>query len=176
MLEKINEKYRALPLPLKATAWYTICQFLQKGIGILTSPFVARLLSTEEYGRTNTFTSWEGLFMMLVTLSSFQSVNYLCAKHDKGVDTLSSLLGYNIIVSLLWGIFLYFNASIITNITGMSALLQLCLYLCCVFSSFILCWRYVKMYEYSYKYILIETGIYTSGVAFGGLASIIAVF
>lgn len=173
MLKKMIEKYRELPLPLKATAWFTICNFLQKGIGILTSPFVARLLPTEEYGRASTFASWESLFMMLVTLSSFQSVNYLCAKHDKGEATLSSLLGYDIFISLFWGILLYSNANFIMSTTGMSAVLLLCLYIYCTFTSFISCWRYVRMYEYSYIPISVETLVCTLGVAFGGLASIL---
>lgn len=173
MVKEIIEKYRRSPISVKAVAWYTICQFLQKGIGILTSPFVARLLPTEEYGRASTFASWESLFMMLVTLSSFQSVNYLCAKYDKGEATLSSLLGYNIIISLIWGLLLYFNVNIIIDITGMPVVLLLCLYIYCVFSSIILSWRYVRMYEYSYKSISIETLIYTFWVAFGSLASIL---
>ena len=160
MIEKksLIKKYEELPLPLKATIWFTICQFLQRGIGILTSPFVARLLSTSEYGRASTFASWESLFMMIVTLSSFQAINYICAKHDKQEATLSSLLGYNIVISLFWGILLFFNTDFITRITGMSETLILCMYLYCTFSSLVTCWRYVK--QYSYSYICCNSNLY----------------
>ena len=137
--KKILDRYIDLPLPLKATIWFTICQFMQKGIGVLTMPFVARLLSTSEYGRASTFASWESLFMMIVTLSSFQAINYICTKHDKQEATLSSLLGYNIVISLFWGMLLFLNTDFITRITGMSATLILCMYLYCTFTSFITC-------------------------------------
>ena len=175
MIEKksLIKKYEELPLPLKATIWFTICQFLQRGIGILTSPFVARLLSTSEYGRASTFASWESLFMMIVTLSSFQAINYICAKHDKQEATLSSLLGYNIVISLFWGILLFFNTDFITRITGMSETLILCMYLYCTFSSLVTCWRYVKQYSYSYISTSVVTLICTFSTAFGGIASIL---
>lgn len=173
MARKIVEKYRTAPLPVKAVAWFTLCQFLQKGIGILTSPFVARLLSTVEYGRASTFASWESLFMMLVTLSSFQAVNYICARHDKKEATLSSLMGYNIVISLFWGILLFLNADVITNVTGMSETLILCIYLYCTFFSFISCWKNVKQYNYFYRPTTAVSLICTFGAAFGGLASIL---
>lgn len=172
-MKKIIERYKKAPLPLKATIWFTGCQFLQKGIGILTSPFVARLLPTEEYGRASTYSSWESLFMMVVTLSSFQSINYLCAKHENTNRVLSSIIGYNILISLFWGALLIFNIDTFTSITGLSSILVLCIYLNCVFSSFILCWRYVRMYEYSYKVISFQTLIYSFVAAFGSLASIL---
>ena len=53
--KKIIEQYLRLPLQFKATIWFAVCQFLQKGINLLTDPFVARMLSTEEYGRASTF-------------------------------------------------------------------------------------------------------------------------
>lgn len=173
MAKKIIEKYRMAPLPVKAVAWFTICQFLQKGISILTSPFVARLLSTVEYGRVSTFASWESLFMMLVTLSSFQSINYICAKHDKKEAALSSLMGYNIVISVFWGILLFLNVDIITGITGMSVTLILCIYIYCTFFSFITCWRNVKHYSYSYRSTSAVSLICTFGTAFGGLISIL---
>ncbi len=170
---KIIDYYRALPLPLKATSWFTICRFLQKGISILTSPFVARLLPTVEYGKASTFASWESLFMMLVTLSSFQAINYICAKHNKKEAVLSSLMGYNIVISLFWGILLFLNSEIITDTTNMSATLILCMYLYCTFSSFISCWINVKLYDYSYRSTSAVTLISTFCIAFGGLASIL---
>lgn len=141
----------------------------------MTSPFVARLLPTEEYGRASTFASWESLFMMLVTLSSFQAINYLCARQEKREAVLSSLIGYNIVISLAWGILLFFNRNVIIHVTGLSGCLILCMYLDCVFSSLISCWRYVRMYEYSYKPVSVESVVFSFSIAFGGLAAILFV-
>lgn len=173
MIKNATEKYRKLPLPLKATVWFTVCQFLQKGISLLTSPFIARLLSTEEYGKASTFASWERLFLMLVTLSSFQAVPYLCVRFDNKKRVLSSLIGYNITVAAIWGIIFLFGFKGIVYMTGFSSSLILCMYLYCVFSSFISCWLNVKMYDYSYKPVFAEMLLSTFGTAVGGLAAIL---
>ena len=178
MIEKksLIKKYEELPLPLKATIWFSICQFLQRGIGILTSPFVARLLSTSEYGRASTFASWENIFLIFVTLSSFKSVNYICAKHgnyENKISVLSSIIGYNLVVSCIWGILIFLNIRTIEHAAGLSISLIVCLYLYCVFQSLILCWQCVKQYDYLYRLTSAETLIYTLGTYFGGLASIL---
>ena len=91
MLKIIMEKYRNVPLTVKAVIWYTICQFLQRGIGILTGPFIARLLSTEEYGRASTFASWESMVSLFITLSSGKAIMNLCVRHSD-TDIISSSL------------------------------------------------------------------------------------
>ena len=170
---KVAELYNRAPLPLKATFWFSICQFLQKGISLLTTPFIARLLSTFEYGRVSAFASWESICLLLVALSSFKSVNYICTQHKNRKRVLSSLEGYNIVISLIWGVLFFFNINLLKYTTGLSSDLILCLYLYCAFTNFILGWQCVKQYDYLYRIISIETLILSFGTAFGGLASIL---
>ena len=125
---KVAELYNRAPLPLKATFWFSICQFLQKGISLLTTPFIARLLSTFEYGRVSAFASWESICLLLVALSSFKSVNYICTQHKNRKRVLSSLEGYNIVISLIWGVLFFFNINLLKYTTGLSSDLILCFY------------------------------------------------
>ena len=171
-IEKLTEKYRSLPLPLKATIWFTICQFLQKGISFLTTPFIARLLSTEEYGRTSTFASWESIFLIFVTMSSSHAVMNLCVKQRDKSTMFSSLLGYNMLLSSIWGVVLLFTYKIVAKVTGLSYTLIICLFLYCVFNSVIACWTALKQYEYSYKKVVVETLIYTLVSSVGALLAV----
>ena len=100
-VKRIIDQYHRCPLPLKASIWFTASLFLQKGISLLTSPIVARVLSTAEYGRVNLFISWESLFMILVTLSSDHAILKLCVKYEDKNRILSSIMGYNILIAAI---------------------------------------------------------------------------
>ena len=68
------EKYKKLPKPAKASLWFLICSFLQKGISTITTPIFTRLLSTAEYGNYSVFNSWLGIVSIVVTLDLFAGV------------------------------------------------------------------------------------------------------
>ncbi len=55
MVSKALKKYRSMPVQAKASIWFVICSFLQKGISVITTPIFTRLLNKFEYGRYNTF-------------------------------------------------------------------------------------------------------------------------
>jgi len=52
----------------KAGTWYTISNFLLKGVGFITTPFFTRLMSKSEYGDYSNFTAWLSIIAILVTL------------------------------------------------------------------------------------------------------------
>lgn len=168
-IDDLSEKYHNLSMPLKATVWLTLCQFLQKAMSILTTPFITRMLSTDEYGKINTFTSWENIFLILITFSSAHAVMNLCVKYEDRNKVLSSLIGYDLFLAFIWGGILFFSFETIRKFTGMSGFLIVCLYLFCVFQSIIYCWIYFRQYEYDYKIIVLQSLIYNFGVLFGGL-------
>lgn len=161
-----------LSAPLKAALWFTLCQFLQKAIIILTMPFITRMLTTSEYGEISTFTAWESIFIVLVTLSSVHAVMNLCVKYEKRDMMLSSLTGYNLILAFAWGIIILLAQNQIKNITGMSSAFIIGLYFFCVSQNIINCWINCKQYEYNYVAIVIQTLLYTIGASFGGLFAV----
>ncbi len=63
------EKYRQLPVQIKASIWFLICSFLQRGISTITTPIFTRLLSTAEYGQYAAFNSWLSIVSIFVTLN-----------------------------------------------------------------------------------------------------------
>lgn len=66
---KLIEKYRGFPVQMKASFWFFISAFLQKGISVITTPIFTRLLSTTEYGQYNVFNSWLGIITIFVSLN-----------------------------------------------------------------------------------------------------------
>jgi len=54
---------------LKATIWYTISNFMLKGVSIITTPIFTRVLTKAEYGSYTNLVSWYSLISIIATLS-----------------------------------------------------------------------------------------------------------
>lgn len=67
-VEMILDRYRGMPVRVKASLWFLACSFLQKGISVLTTPIFTRLMTTSEYGGYGVFNSWYDIISVVVTL------------------------------------------------------------------------------------------------------------
>ena len=70
-MKKLVKKYTSLPIQIKATFWFLVCSFLQKGISVITTPIFTRLLSTAEYGQFSVFNSWLSIITVFVTFNIY---------------------------------------------------------------------------------------------------------
>ena len=95
IITKGVNKYKHLPLVVKAALWYMICNFFQKGISTLTTPIFTRLMSTEQYGEFTLFTSWQSILLVIVSLKLSGGVYQQgLVKFEESKDRFtSSLLG-----------------------------------------------------------------------------------
>lgn len=64
-------------IQVKASIWYTICNFYQKGISFIVVPIYTRLLTTAEYGQWSVFQSWRDILII------FASLNLYCGVYTK---------------------------------------------------------------------------------------------
>lgn len=106
---KIYFHYRNIPVQARASFWFLICAFLQKGISFLTTPIFTRLLSTAEYGQLNIFNSWLGILTVIMSLNLSAGVyaRGLVTFHDERQVFTSSLEGLSLTLILSWSI-IYF--------------------------------------------------------------------
>lgn len=102
--KSVMNKYRALPIRVKASIWFLICSFLQKGISIITTPIFTRLLSTAQYGQFNVFNSWLGIITIFVSLNLCYGVyTQGLIKYDKNRSEYSSTLqGLTLLLVIVW--------------------------------------------------------------------------
>ena len=109
MLKKLSDRYRALPIQVKASFWFLICSFLQKGISSITTPIFTRLLDTAEYGRFSVFNSWLGIVTIFVSMNLSAGVyTQGLVKFDMKRNVFSSSLqGLNFSLAALWTV-IYF--------------------------------------------------------------------
>lgn len=83
----------------KIALWYTFSNVFVKGLSALSLPFFTRILSPEEYGNFSTFTSWESILLILVTLNFSASISRAKYDFDEKMNEyiLSILIGSNIL-------------------------------------------------------------------------------
>lgn len=74
VLKVCVEKYCSLPTLTKASLWFLVCSFIQKGISVISTPIFTRLLTPEEYGLFSIFNSWLSIATALITLNLFGGV------------------------------------------------------------------------------------------------------
>ena len=63
-----------MPVQMKASMWFLICSFLQKGISMITTPIFTRILTTSEYGQYSVFNAWLQILTPIVCLSLYAGV------------------------------------------------------------------------------------------------------
>ena len=105
---------------LKSGIWYTVANFLVKSIGIITTPIFTRLLTHEEFGLYNNYTSWLGILAIVVTLnleSTFISARY---DYEDDFDSYTlSVLSLSSISAIVSAIILNITFSYYESLFGM---------------------------------------------------------
>ena len=158
-MDKILKKYKSLPVQVRASLWFFICSFLQKGISTITTPIFTRLLNTAEYGQYNVFNSWYGIISIFVALRLSMGVyaQGLVKFEDERDKFSSSLQGLTLTLCCAWIIVYlvfhnYLNALLKLTTVQMLALLLM------VWSSAVFeFWAAEKRVTYSYKSLVILT-------------------
>lgn len=167
-MEKLKKKYRELSLPQKTALWFAICQFLQKGIGMLTTPIFTRLLATSEYGIASTFIAWTSVISPVITLSTWRGMMNLFSKDEDREEVLASNISMSFVISLLFSsIIMVFQNAIIEK-TSMSLTFLWLVVLHSIAQNIIYAWNTKLQYEYHFKPLIIVTLINTAITAFGG--------
>ena len=171
-LEMLINKYKKMSAPVKAAFWFTVCNFLQRGISMITTPIFTRLLSTKDYGLYSTYLSWETVLLMLVTLSLYKAIMNLYVKYENQEVILANICGLELILSLLWAVVGYVFRKEIGQLLGLSTVLVGCLFITFIFQSVFQCWSLYKRYVYDYKTLISVTLLSTVGSAVLGVIAV----
>ena len=151
------EKYKNIPVQIKASIWFVICSVLQKAIAFLTTPIFTRLMTTEQYGQVTIYNSWVEVFMIFATLDIFYGVynNALTKYPDDRARVTSSLQGLCTTLTLgLLVIYLLIH-NLVNKWTGMSTNMTLFLFGELLFVPAFRFWSAKERYEYKYRKLVI---------------------
>lgn len=126
MIRKLVNRYMSLQAPVKASLWFLICGFLQKGISMLTTPIFTRIMTDAEYGRFSVYNSWLGIVEIIVSLNLAAGVYTRgLVKNELDQDRFSSsMLGLSTTCILLWSVVYAVFFRQINDLLDMSTLLM----------------------------------------------------
>lgn len=156
-IKKIMNKYNEMSKPVKAALWYTICNFINKGIALLSTPIFTRILTEEQYGTFSIFQSWLNILIIFTSLNIFMSgytKGLLLYKEDKDGFT-SSQLSLTTCITLIFGVVYVINIDFWTKIFELSPILMLAMFVELLVMPAFEFWTAKERFDYNYKKIII---------------------
>lgn len=174
-IRKISDKYKNLSEPVKASVWFTVCNVINKGIALLSTPIFTRILTEEQYGTFSIFQSWCGIFIIFTSLNMFlggYTKGLILYKEDREGFT-SSLLAFTTVITFLYGIIYLVNIRFWTDVFQMSPILMIAMFAQLLFIPALDFWAAGERFDYKYKKYVLITIITTLTSVVGGMAAVL---
>lgn len=174
---KFKDKYSKMSMPAKAAIWFTICNFILKGISFISGPLFTRLLPSDEYGILSTIVSYEQLILIIATweiqLGAYQKGIF---KYKEDVDffTTASQALINILTICCFIIIFAFH-KLVTRITEMPISILALMFLYLLVRPAYNEWLTRKRKAYDYKAGVTVTLIYSIVNVLLPMAALLAV-
>lgn len=155
----ILDKYNNLPKQVKASMWFLMCSFLQRGISTLTTPIFTRLLSPAEYGSYNVFNSWLSVVTIFVSLNLYTGVySQGLVKFDKEREVFSSSLqGLTVTLVSFWTIIYLLFKNFWNNVFSLTSVQMLTMLLMIWTSAVFGFWATEQRVKLNYVKLVIVT-------------------
>lgn len=156
---KLWEKYKNIPIQVKASLWYTICNFFQKGISFIVVPIYVRLLTTGEYGEWSVFQSWRDILIIFASLNLYAGVytkTLVDNKNDRDRYT-SSMQGLGTIISIILFIIYLLTHEWCNQIIGLNTPVMMLLFVYFIVYPGLAFWTTRQRVEYKYRSMVVIT-------------------
>ncbi len=161
MLKGFIKKYNNMSAPVKMAFWFLICSFLQKGIGLITTPIFTRIMTDGEFGRYSVYQSWYSIISVFATLSisgnCFTRGLVVEENEKKRHELGSSFYGLIVLIVTGFGIVYFFIRDWINNITHLTSYQFLMMGIDFVTIQASSLWINAKRVKYEYRGIVFLT-------------------
>ena len=128
-------KYKALPVQVRASVWFLLCAFLQRGISFITAPIFTRLLTEAEYGQYGVFNSWQAIISVFVGLCLYYGMFFqgLVKFEEDRAQFISSMQGLSLTLVTAWTVIFFLFHDFWTRLFSLSET-QLLAMLCMIWT------------------------------------------
>lgn len=104
----------------KAGIWYTICNFIFRGMAFITTPIFTRLLTKSEVGSFSNMTSWISILSVLTALDLHSSIIRSKLEHEDDIDSyIWSILSITTFVTIILYIIVFIFQGFFINLFQM---------------------------------------------------------
>lgn len=159
MLKKWINKYQELPVQVRASAWFLICAFMQKGISAVTTPIFTRLLTTTEYGQYSVFDSWLRIVTVFVSfnLSAGVYIQGMVKFEEQRKKYASAIQGLSFTLIFLWTIIYISFHDFWNNLLALTTVQMLAMFLMIWTSSVYNFWSVGQRMDFRYRKLVFVT-------------------
>lgn len=172
-MKGIKNKYTNLSKPVKASLWYTVCNILNKGIALFSTPIFTRILTEEQYGTFSIFQSWYGILIIFTSLNIFlggYQKGLLLYKNDVEGFTASQLSLTSTITIVFFFIYL-FNVSFWTSVFELPPHLMAAMFIELLTIPAMEFWSVRERFDFRYKkYVIMSMMMNVLSIGCGILA------
>ncbi len=161
VLNKLLIKYKKTPVQMRASFWFLVCAFLQKGISFITTPIFTRLLSTAEYGQYGVFNSWLGILTGLVTLNLYYGVytRGLIKFEDERKVFSSSMQGLTLTLIIAWTLIYWTFHQIWNQFTGLNTIQMILMFQIMWSTASFTFWSMEQRVDFKYRKLVLITAV-----------------
>ena len=158
-MKKYLQQYKNLPVQMKASLWFLICSFMQKGIATITTPIFTRILTTAEYGEFSVFNSWMQIITPIVCLNLFSGVySQGLVKFEEDRNRFSSSLqGLVLTLVAVWTVVYLVAADFWNKMFSLTTPEMLAMMLMICVSSAFSFWSMNQRVDFKYRKLVIFT-------------------
>lgn len=153
------KKYKKIPIQAKASIWFLVCAFLQKGISVLSTPIFTRLMSSSEYGEFGSFNSWYNIIHVMVALNLASGV-YTAAMvkfSEEKKKLASSYQGLTLFVCSVWFILYLLFREFCNDLLELTTVQVVGMFIMVWASAAFALWSVEQRVTYSYRKLVLLT-------------------
>lgn len=139
-------------IALKSSLWYVISNFLLKGMAFITVPIFTRLLTQDEFGQFNNYSSWLQIMTIFVTLNVQSSL--ISAKYDfkDSLDKYTlTMFSLSSLSSIIWMVILNVFSNFFTSFMNLEIYYINCMIIYLFFYSAIVLFQLKTRLLFKYK-------------------------
>lgn len=126
---------RKVSTDVKAGIWYTVGNFVNRGIAFISTPVFARMLSKEDYGEFSNFSAWATLLVVITSLDMYASINPAYQEYEEDFDAYMSTISWiSITFSAICYFFVWIFRDWVVDLLGMNFLYVNMLFLYLLFA------------------------------------------
>lgn len=151
--------FTSLSPAVKASIVLMLTQLIQKGLQVLTTPILTRLLSTSEYGQVALFLSWYEILSIFTSLCLSGGVfnnGMLDFREDRDVFSLS-LYTLTLLSSCVIGLVLTVFCAFVWNFINLPVYIIAYMFILQAFEGALAMWSVRQRFEYRYRALAIVT-------------------
>ena len=172
----IGERYGNLSSPVKAALWFTICNVLQKGVSLLTTPIFTRIMPTEAFGQYTVYQSWYTIITIFATLNLAAGVynNGMIKWPNERPSFTSSLQGLSTTITIgLFAVYI-FAQDFWNSLIKMDSLYVYAIFAEVLFVPAFNFWAAEQRFDYKYKALVAVTIFIALSSPLLGVVSVIS--